>query len=464
MIDSRANQISRRHFVRAGAVAAAAISFPFVGNVLGANDRINVAGIGVGGKGDVDTDETAKCGVNFVAICDVDQVRLQRKAQKFPQAALFGDFRKMLEKMGKSIDAVTISTPDHCHAAATMMAMSMGKHVFCQKPLTQTILEARRVFDLAAKKNLATQMGTQGSATDGLRHAIEVVQAGVIGSVRELHIWTNRPIWPQGLDRPPGADPVPPGLDWDTWLGPAARRPFKKGVYHPFNWRGWKDFGTGALGDMGCHVVNMPFRALKLGYPNVVECEETSALFAETYPKSSRIRFEFPERQGLPPLKFWWYDGNINDTSTPVLRPPSELTREIADISERVNLSGCLLVGDKGKVFSPSDIGDRNFLMLSDEKSYSPLSQHEAARAVPQSIPRSPGHYMEWVRAIQGGPPAFSNFSIAARLTEIILLGCIALRVGPGKGMHWDGPRMKSSNCPEAAHFVHRQYRKGWSI
>ncbi len=461
-IVSPAGELSRRQFIHAGALGAAALSFPFVGHVLGANDKVAVACIGVHGKGDSDVDDSAACGADIVALCDVDENFLKAKAQKFPQARLFRDYRQMFDQMGKTIDAVTVSTPDHHHAHATLMAMAMGKHVFCQKPLTQTILEARQVRDLAAKKKVATQMGNQGSATNGLRRAVEVVQAGILGPVRELHVWTNRPIWPQGLNRPPGQDPVPPHLDWDLWIGPAPMRPFKKGVYHDFVWRGWHDFGTGALGDMACHTVNMPFRALKLGYPDVVECEQTSALFPETYPKTSRIRFDFPEREGLPPLKFWWYDGNPEDKSTPPLRPSPALTRDIAEIYEDVNTSGCLLVGDNGKLFSPNDYGEKSLLLLAGEKSYSALDNHEAARAVPKSIPRSPGHNEEWFRMMRGGPPAYSNFDIASRLTEIILLGCVAMSVGVGKPMQWDGPRMRSPNCPEAAKFVRRINRHGW--
>jgi hypothetical protein len=235
-------------------------------------------------------------------------------------------------------------------------------------------------------------------------------------------------------------------------------------VYHTFKWRGWKDFGTGALGDMACHTVNMPFRALKLGYPTVVECEEASTLFAETYPKTSRIRFDFPEREGLPPMKFWWYDGNPDDTSVPPLRPRPALTKDIAEIYDKVEYSGCLVIGDKGRLFSPNDYGASSLLMLAGEKGYSAMDNHEAARAVPQTIPRSPGHNEEWFRMMREGTPAYSNFSIAAKLTEIILLGCIALRVGPGKEMQWNGPRMKSPNCPEAAQFVRRHNRDGWKV
>lgn len=460
-----ASRSTRREFLRTSAlVAGAAATFPYIGQVLGANDKIGVACIGVGGKGDSDTRDTARCGGNLVGLCDVDENTLNRKAKDFPQAKLYRDFRKMLEELDKSIDAVTVSTPDHCHAAVSALALRMGKHVFCQKPLTQTVFEARLVRQLAAEKKLATQMGNQGSAGSGLRRAVEVVQAGVIGSVRELHVWSNRPIWPQGLNRPEGEDPVPANLDWDQWIGPAPMRPYKEGVYHTFKWRGWCDFGTGALGDMACHTVNMPFRALKLGYPNVVECEESSQVFAETYPKTARIRFEFPEREGMAPLKFWWYDGSPGDNSVKPLRPSPDLTKEIVEMRGKLPPSGCLLVGDKGKLFSPDDYGSQFYVLLSDEKEYKSGSNHDAVKAVPQTIPRSPGHNQEWFNMMRDGTPAYSNFAIAAYLTEIILLGCIALRSGVGSKMDWDGPNMKSPNRPEADRFVKRQNRAGWTV
>ncbi len=456
---------SRRAFLRTSAAAAAAtFAFPYVGNVLGANDRINIGCIGVGGKGSSDTDDSARCGGTIVALCDVDAGTLNKKAQKYPQAKLYTDFRKMLEEMDRNIDAVTLSTPDHVHGVAGAMAMRMGKHIYCQKPLVQTVSEARLFRQLAREKKVATQMGNQGSAGNGLRRAVEVIQAGVLGPVRELHVWSNRPVWPQGLDRPIGEDPVPSGLDWDLWIGPAPMRPYKDGVYHSFKWRGWHDFGTGALGDMACHTVNMPFRALKMGYPTVVECEETSPLFAETFPKTSRIRFEFPAREGMVPLKFWWYDGNPDDTSVKALRPKPELTKEIAEMRGRMPGSGCLLVGDKGKLFSPDDYGSQFYLILNDEKEYVSGNNHEAVKAVPATIPRSPGHNEEWFRMMREGTPAYSNFDIAAYLTEIILLGCIGMRVGVGRRMDWNGPEMTSPNCPESAQFVKRRNRQGWSV
>lgn len=456
------NVLNRRQFLSRTTLAlgASTLAFPYVGNVLGANDRINIACIGVGGKGDSDSNDAGSCGGNIVALCDVDQNTLDNKSKKYPKAKQYRDYRKLLEEMGNEIDAVTVSTPDHNHGVAAIRAMKMGKHCFCQKPLVQTVKEARMMRALAKEKNLATQMGNQGSAESGLRRAVEVIQAGVIGKPTELHVWSNRPIWPQGLDRPEGEDAVPKNLDWDLWLGPAAMRPYKKN-YCPFNWRGWFDYGTGALGDMACHTVNMPFRALKLGFPNVVELEMASRFYPETFPKTSRIRFEFPEREGLPPIKFWWYDGNPGDPLKP-LRPDAEVSKEIITMMGKLPGSGALIVGDKGKVFSPDDYGAQFYLALKGQEDFVSGDKHEACKDIPQSIPRSPGHMQEWFRMMKEGTPAYSNFDVAAYLTEIILLGCVALRVGEGKRMEWDGPNMQSTNLPEAAKFVSRNNRAGW--
>ena len=459
------NALTRRDFIKRTSIATstAALAFPYVGNVLGANDRVNVACIGVGGKGDSDSSDAAGCGGNIVALCDVDTNTLDHKSKQFPKAKRFQDYRKLLDEMGKDIDAVTVSTPDHHHGLAALRAMNLGKHCFCQKPLVQTVYEARQMRKVAAEKKLATQMGNQGSAENGLRRAVEVIQAGVIGKPVELHVWTNRPIWPQGLDRPEGEDPVPANLNWDCWLGPAADRPFKKDVYHTFKWRGWYDFGTGALGDMACHTVNMPFRALKLGYPKVVECELASRLYPETFPKTSRIRFEFPEREGLPPLKFWWYDGNPNEAFKPI-RPPTEAVKEIITSMGKLPEAGALVIGEKGKLFSPDDYGAQFFVAMKGQDEMQQGNNNAACKAVPQSIPRSPGHMQEWFRMMKEGTPAYSNFDIAAYLTEIILLGCVALRLGEGVRMDWDGPNMKSTNLPDAERFVRRQNRAGWEL
>jgi hypothetical protein len=470
--------VSRRYFIKysTAAVAATTMTGPFLLRGQNLNEKIRVACIGVGGKGSSDTDDAGKCGGEIVALCDVDKGTLEKKAQKFPEAKQYQDFRKMFDEMGKSIDAVTVSTPDHTHAPAAVRAMKLGKHVFCQKPLVQSVYEARLLRKLAADKKLATQMGNQGSAAPGLRRAVEVIQAGIIGNVSELHVWSNRPVWPQGLNRPEGEDPVPDNLNWDAWIGPAEMRPYKKDVYHTFKWRGWKDFGTGALGDMACHTVNMPFRALKMGYPTVVECEQTSELFEETFPKTSRIRFEFPAREGMPPLKFWWYDGNPGEKSVKLLRPSEDVTREIVSLRGSLPGSGCLMIGEKGKIFSPDDYGSQFFVLFGDSHEYKPATfkeqdgektierEHEAIRDIPKTIARSTGHMQEWFDMMKDGTPAYSNFDIAAYLTEIILLGCVAMQVGVGKRMEWDGPAMKARNQRDAAQFVKRDYRKGWAV
>jgi hypothetical protein len=475
---------NRRDFLKSASVlaGAAAVSAPYFLRGQNANERINIACIGVGGKGDSDSNSAFALGGNIVALCDIDSNTLNVKNKSLQERAakesrtydakLYRDWRKMFDEMGKSIDAVTISTPDHVHGVAGITAMGLGKHVYCQKPLTQTVWEAREMRRLASEKKLATQMGNQGSAGSGLRRAVEVIQAGVIGAPRELHVWSNRPIWPQGLARPMGEDPVPANVDWNLWLGPAPKRPFKKGVYHSFAWRGWYDFGTGALGDMACHTVNMPFRALKLGYPTAVELEVASRVYPETFPLTSRIRFDFPEREGLPPCKFWWYDGNPvskhdmfkSGNFVSPLRPSADLTAEIVSQRGELPASGCLVIGDKGKLFAGDDYGARFQVVLKDEKEYMASDKHEACKAVPESIPRSPGHDEEWFAMMKGGPAAYSNFDIAAYLTEIILLGCVALRSGVGHKLEWDGPNMRATNAPEAAQFVKRQNRKGWEI
>jgi predicted dehydrogenase len=460
--------IPRRQFLRYSAlgIGAATLAGPAILRAQSPNSKLNIAVIGAGGKGASDTDHCS--GENIYALCDVDENTLNGRKKKYPEAQTFRDYRKMLDEIGNNIDAVIVATPDHHHAPASTLAMKMGKNVYCQKPLVQSVYEARVMRQLSKEKKLTTQMGNQGSAENGLRRAVEVIQAGVIGPVRQVHVWSNRPIWPQGIPRPEGKDPVPETLDWNIWIGPAPMRPFKKGVYHDFAWRGWQDFGTGALGDMACHTVNMPFRALKLGFPSTIEArysklhnQNRGRDNKETYPSSSEIRFEFPEREGLVPVNLTWYDGG--------LQPYSELTPEIIDLMEDVPISGCLLVGDKGKIFSPDDYGAHFFIKLNDEKALTPGDQHEAVKAVPQTIPRNEfkgdtdkRHHLEWIEGCKTGKPTYSNFDIAAYLTEIILLGVVAIRVG--KKLEWDGPNMQAKNNSEAAKYVRREYRDGWTV
>jgi hypothetical protein len=471
-VSGSAKLFTRRQFLYYSALAASAAALPSIGRqskprVLGAGDKLRLMCVGAGGKGESDIQHCGK--EEIVAICDADEHQAANTRKRFPNAKFYYDWREMFEKEGNNVDAVTVSTPDHLHAMIASHAIKMGKHVYCQKPLTQTVYEARYLRKLAKEYGVITQMGNQGSSEPGLRRAVEVVQAGVIGKVRQIHVWTNRPIWPQGIVRPAGEDPVPNTFKWDFWLGPAPERPFKRGVYAPFNWRGWFDFGTGALGDMACHTANMPFRAAKLGYPKLVELLDHSALNADTYPKSAKIRFVFPEREGLPETEFFWYDGNPDDREIKPLRPPEEVTKDIKEMLDKVPSSGCLLIGDMGQIFSPDDYGARFFIKLNDEKELVKGDVHEAVKAVPVTLPRNnhpgdadPKQHLEWVAACKGGPMPYSNFDIAAYLTEIILLGCVALRVG--KKLEWDGPNMRATNAPEADQFIKRTYRKGWEL
>jgi hypothetical protein len=479
---------SRREFLKNSALAAGAITFGVPALVRGRdlNSKLNIASIGITGKGHSDTDACAD--ENIVALCDIDKDKSGRLIEKYKDAKFYFDYRKMFDEMGKSIDAVNVATPDHLHYIIASMALKLGKHVYCQKPLTQTIYEARALRDLAGTSGMVTQMGNQGSAADGLRRAVEVIQSGIIGHAREVHIWTNRPIWPQGCPRPEGQDPVPADLDWNLWIGPAQMRPFKKDVYHPFNWRGWLDFGTGALGDMACHTVNMPFRALHLGYPSEIEAQ-SSGMNGETYPLASTIRFEFPERQpetsgtkgaahllhpsgSIASTTLWWYDGGKPRPNDPYRhdssnKPPKDVTADVEAFRGEVPGSGCLIIGEKGKIFSPDDYGTEFFIKLNDEPKFTFYKNHPAAKLVPQTIPRNPSHngdgqHQEWIAAIKAGKPemCYSRFDIAARLTEIMLLGCVALRVG--KKIEWDGPNMRAKNAPEAARFIKRDNRTGW--
>ena len=348
---SPSSRWNRRDFLKTTTLTAGALAFgvPTLLRGQNLNSKLNIGVIGAAGKGVSDTDCCDS--ENIYALCDVDGEYCAGQRRKYPQAKFYQDFRKMFDESGKNIDAVTVSTPDHFHAIAAYAAMRRGKHVYCQKPLTQTVYEARHLTTLAQDTKVITQMGNQGSAHDGLRRAVECIQAGLIGPVRQVQVWTDRPIWPQGIGRPEGSDPVPDSLNWDIWLGPAPVRPFKKGVYHTFNWRGWQDFGTGALGDMACHTVNMPFRALGLGYPTEIEAQAFGVMNQETYPIGSKIRFEFPARKIIVPAvhksffhrldtleqvatTFWWYDGGQPLADKPGRhdgsnKPPRDITADV---------------------------------------------------------------------------------------------------------------------------------------
>ncbi len=454
---SRAARSSRREFL--SVASAAAFSFTIVPrHVLGGagflapSERVNVAGIGAGGMGGGDIATVAKLGANIVALCDVDEARGAGSFQAHPEARRYKDFREMLDKEAPHIDAVTVGTPDHIHAVAAMAAVRAGKHVYCQKPLTHTLHECRELTRAAHAAGVATQMGNQGHAAEGARLTNEWIQAGIIGDVREVHVWSDRAgrLWKQGIPRPADTPPVPSTLDWDLWLGPMPERPYHP-AYAPFLWRGWWDFGTGALGDMGCHIIDHPVWALQLGPPAFVEARIThdgSFLDGnqpnfETYPIGSIIYYEFPARGALPPVHMTWYDGGLMPPAPPEL-----------PLDQRLPDNGVLYVGSKGTMYHSSHGGMPQLL---------PRELHDAAKAVPQSIARSPGHYDEWIAACKGGPRPVSNFDYAGPMTENVLLVVLALRA-PGRRLAWDSEQLKVRNAPELNQCVHTEYRPGWTL
>ena len=402
-----------------------------------ANDTINWACVGIKGKGESDTADAARFG-NIVAICDIDDNFLADAAKKYPNAKVYNDFRKMYDEMGKSIDAVTVSTPDHTHAPAAARALRMGKHVYCQKPLTHDIYEARTLGRLARENKVQTQMGNQGTANAGVRKAAKQIQAGILGQVKEVHVWTNRPIWPQGIARP-AAETPPSHVHWDLFLGPAKERPYGKG-YHSFAWRGWWDFGTGALGDMACHTMNMPFMALNLRNP-VSVMAEAGENNRDSYPLWSVVRYEFAGTKERGPLTLYWYDGKS---------PKKDAIAEMLN-GNKMSGSGSLMIGEKGSLYSPDDYGAEYKLF-------------GGAQEVEVEYERSPGHFAELVRAIKEGKPAVSNFpDYASPLTETVLLGNLAVW-SAGKKIEWDARRLRAKNAPEVAHIIKGEYRKGWEL
>ncbi len=423
------------------------------------NERVNIACIGVGGKGSSDTDAAARYG-NIAAICDVDDRRLKEKAQKYPSARTFRDFRELLAVMGNKVDAVVVSTADHTHAAAGVRAMRLGKHVYCQKPLTHSVAEARLMRETASQYKVVTQMGNQGTAHDGFRAGIELIRSGAIGDVREVHVWTNRPYsdwkagkmyWkqaPQITSRPRDQTPAPKYLDWNLWTGPAADRPYHA-AYHPHDWRGWWDFGTGALGDMACHTANLPFMALQLGLPTRVHAT-SSEINPETYPSWATITYEFPARGDQPPVKLVWYEGSANGVrNLPKLTFPG---------NQVPTDSGCLLVGDKGRLYSPGDSGDVQRL----EVKGTVVTPKPTIERLGNQVGPDENQKREWIRAIQGGTPPLSNFDYASVLTEAMLLGNIAVRLG--KPIDYDGQKGVVTNIPAASLLIAPPPRAGWEL
>lgn len=405
--------------------------------------KLNIACVGTGGQGARDIGGVSS--ENIVALCDVDLNRGAGTFNKYSQAKKYRDFRKMLAEMHNEIDAVTVTTPDHMHYTIAMEAIKYGKHVFVQKPLTHTVWEARQIAEAARKHEVITQMGNQGHAGEGIRLVKEWVDAGVIGPIHEVHIWTNRPptagrwAWPQGIGRPTDTPPVPKQLDWNLWLGVAPERPYHPS-YVPFKWRGWWDFGAGALGDMGCHMMDASFWALDLKHPTSVSAESSLAN-NETGPAWSIITYEFPARGDKPPVKLVWYDGGKKPEKPKDLEP----NRKLAKV-------GQLLIGEKGTIMDTTDYCNSPRLI--------PESAMKAFKRPEKTIPRVPrgNHYQEWINAIKGGPKPGSNFDYAGPFSEVVLMGNLALRVG--KKVEWDGENMRCTNIPEANQYVTKTYRK----
>ena len=439
--------VSRRAAIKSLSAATAGLSAGVFSGVaprvsLAANDKLQIACIGTANRAGANVDGVS--GQAIVALCDIDDAYLDRLTKpqgrpgmeqpgRFPDARVYVDYRELIEKEVGKVDAVVVSTADHHHVPASIRAVRKGMHVYCEKPLSHTVAEARLLTDEARKAGVATQLGTQIHAGDNYRRVVEIIRSGVIGDVNEVHVWVGKG-WGGG-ERPEGGEEPPKGLHWDLWLGPAPVRPYVPGRYHPAQWRRWWDFGNGTLGDMGCHYIDLPFWALDLQYPTACEAEGPP-VHPETCPLGLTVRYDFPARQKLPAVTLTWHDGN---------RAPKEVA------GQRVPGSGVMFVGTEGKMFA-------------DYGSYKLFPQEKFADFKPPapSIPRSPGHYAEWIAACKGGTPAACNFDYSGPLSEAVLLGSVAYRVG--KRIEWDAAKLEATNAPEAAKLIRKAYRAGWEV
>lgn len=431
---------TRRAFLRRS--AATAIAFPLISRlpVLGANQRLNLASVGVGGKGWTDLNKVAA--ENIVGVCDVDSDRLGKATQQFSKARGFADWRAMYDALGKEIDGVTVSTPDHMHFPPAMAAIQMGKHVYCQKPLTHTVGEARLLTLAARKARVATQMGNQAMAHGPLRREAELIRGGALGTIREVHLWTDRPgnFWRQGLQRPASSGPAPSSLAWDLWIGTAPSRPYAPG-YHPFAWRGFWDFGTGALGDMGCHLFNLLALAFEIRNPTSIEAEADGGT-AESAPLWSRVTYQFPALNRQPAMKVVWYDGGK--------RPAADLIRGPVTQS-----NGVIVIGSKDTLITSYEGGGS---LLSG----TPI---DSFKSIPETFSKrtdwEQSHYDEWLQACKGGPAAASNFEISGPVTEAVLLGNVAIR--SGQTVRWDSERMRTGSAAGDL-LLRKPYPPGWRV
>ncbi len=432
----RRSNLSRRDFLKVSGAGATVIaggvwSELAAAKSISANEKLNMGCVGTANRAAADVNGVIS--ENIVALCDVDKNYLNKSKAKFPDARTYADYREMIDKEGDKIDAVTVGTADHNHAPATIRAIRAGKHVYCEKPLTHTVEESRIVAEAAKKHGVATQLGTQIHARDNYRRVVEVIQSGAIGDVTEVHVWVGK-AWGGG-ERPEGGQEPPDTLDWDLWLGPAPYRPYVPGRYHPAQWRRWWDFGQGTLGDMACHYMDLPFWALKLRHP--VSCEaEGPEVHPETCPLGLTVRYEFPERDGLPPVRFTWSDGN-------------RIPKTVA--GERVPGSGVMFIGSEGKMFA--DYGRYRLF---------PAEKYADFKPPAPSIPPSIGHHAEWIKACKDGSPTTCNFDYSGALTEAVLLGNVAYRIG--ERLEWDAKNLKATNCPAADKYISKEYRAGWEV
>ncbi|HYV55699.1 MAG TPA: Gfo/Idh/MocA family oxidoreductase [Chitinophagaceae bacterium] len=468
---------SRRSFIKNTSIIAGSF-FIVPRHVLGRgfiapSDKLNIAGIGCGGKAEVNLPYAFNSGAeNIAALCDVDDRMAVKARKQWPNAPYYKDYRELLDKE-KNIDAVIVTTPDHMHAVISLAAMQLGKHVYCEKPLTHDIYEARVLTEAAKKYKVITQMGNQGSSGDDTRNVEAWIQAGVIGDVHTVHVWTNRPVWPQGIPTPTGKFDTPTELDWNLWLGTAPQRDFNP-TYLPATWRGWVDFGTGSLGDMGCHFIDVPYRTLKLGYPISVECSVggvwtgffKEAVYTDSYPPSAKIHIHFPAREKMIPVELVWYDGGIKPER------PAEL---LPDEAMGEDSGGIIFEGTKGKLMA--GLFGRNPTLLPSSK----MKDAKLPKATRPFVERgSEGHQTQWANACKKGYGAYtsSSFDQSGPLTETVIMGNLAVRsynysekdakgnpVYPGrKKLLWDGANMKITNFDPANQFVKRNYRGDWKL
>ncbi|MCY3023051.1 MAG: Gfo/Idh/MocA family oxidoreductase, partial [Planctomycetota bacterium] len=476
---------SRREFLKraavcAGAVAGAqAIGAPYI-LAAGATDKLRVAVIGCGGQG-TGTHVPAAMGEQLVALVDADEKSIanafkrtkeviekakDKDAYKGFDAAkvrVFSDYRKLFDEMGKEIDAISVATPNHQHALPALMAMKLGKGAYVEKPMAYNISEARMLAEWSVKYKVATQMGNQGHSGESYRRLCEYIWAGAIRKVTEVHCWSDRANGGVG-PRPPTL-PVPKGMNWENWIGPGPYRDYHKDL-HPHEWHGWHDFGDGSLGNMGCHVLDGAVWALKLGHPTSIEVEEMAGGTEERYPIGTKIRWDFPAREDMPPVKLYWYDGKRKgirkagegDTPDSVARNDANRPALFAELEKKYDrkfeTNGTFYIGDKGIMFTGCYGGGVRII---------PEEQHKAFPQPGKTLPRpkGAGHHGNFFQACKGGEPACSNFEVASRLTEIVLLGCLAIKAGLGKKVEWDGPTMKCTNVPELNKHLSREYRKG---